>query len=133
MTRINPYYSPTVDKSKLGNSNLGKDDFLKLLITQLSHQNPLEPMDNRELISQMAQFSSLEQMQNLNQQMASLSAINAIGKSVRALDDNQLEVDGTVTGVVFEKGKTSMLIATRGEAGEEVEVKIPMERVFEMR
>ncbi|HAA09629.1 MAG TPA: flagellar hook capping protein, partial [Syntrophomonas sp.] len=46
-------------------STLGKDDFLKLMITQLRYQNPLEPMDNTQYISQMASFSALEQMQNL--------------------------------------------------------------------
>jgi flagellar basal-body rod modification protein FlgD len=45
---------------------LEKDDFLRLLITQLSHQDPLNPMDNEAMVAQLAQFSSLEQMQNLN-------------------------------------------------------------------
>jgi len=50
-----------VDKVK----TLGKDDFLKLLITQLSHQDPTQPMTDQQFIAQMAQFSSLEQMQNI--------------------------------------------------------------------
>jgi flagellar basal-body rod modification protein FlgD len=50
-----------------GNGYLGKDEFLLLLTTQMRHQDPLEPMDSTAMIAQLAQFSSLEQMQNLNE------------------------------------------------------------------
>ncbi|MEC1301639.1 flagellar hook assembly protein FlgD [Lysinibacillus capsici] len=63
------YRKPT---KQTGNSELGKDAFLQLLITQLQHQDPTNPMDDREFISQMAQFSSLEQMQNMTKAMESL-------------------------------------------------------------
>ncbi len=56
--------------------SLGKDDFLKLLITQLSHQDPTRPMSDQEFIAQMAQFSALEQMQN-------------IAKSIDVMNQNQ--------------------------------------------
>lgn len=69
--------------------DLGKDDFLKLLIAQLSNQDPTSPMENTEFIAQMAQFSSLEQMTNMNQEFAKMNsmlvssqAVGTIGKTV---------------------------------------------------
>lgn len=81
---------------------LGKDDFLKLLITQLSNQDPTNPMEDTQFIAQMAQFSSLEQMTNMNQQFEKMTAMlnsseamSVLGKSV------ELNVgDTTTTGIV---------------------------------
>ena len=74
---------------------LGKDDFLKLLMAQLTHQDPMEPMDNSQFIAQMAQFSSLEQMYNVSngftkmaQLMQSSEAAGSLGKRV------ELDVEG---------------------------------------
>lgn len=80
--------SITIEGRKL-QRDLGKDDFLKLLITQLSNQDPTSPMENTEFIAQMAQFSSLEQMTNMNQEFAKMNsmlvssqAVGTIGKTV---------------------------------------------------
>jgi flagellar hook assembly protein FlgD len=57
------------NKAKLENQSLGQDAFLNLMMTQLAHQDPLSPMDNQEMIAQMAQFSSVEQMGLINENM----------------------------------------------------------------
>lgn len=61
--------SKTPFAAENSNGNMDKDDFLKLLITQLQNQNPLEPMNDTEYVSQIANFSTLEQMNNMNKSM----------------------------------------------------------------
>lgn len=87
--------------------SLGKDDFLKLLITQLSNQDPTSPMDNTQFIAQMAQFSSLEQMTNMNQEFGKLNnmlvssqAVGTIGKTVD-VDVGGVKTTGTVDAVTY--------------------------------
>jgi len=105
------FSSYTGETNKTGSSSqLGKDEFLKLLITQLKYQNPLEPMEDKDFIAQMASFSSLEQMQNLNTAISSLvssnqlqQAASLIGKEVSYMattdEGNVALVTGTVGAV----------------------------------
>jgi flagellar basal-body rod modification protein FlgD len=93
--------------ARLASKDLGKDAFLRLLTTQLKNQDPLKPMEDSAFIAEMAQFSSLEQMQNLNKlmeaqtQFASLSqASTMIGKHVTLVTPG--ETSETVKGVVSE-------------------------------
>lgn len=87
--------------------DLGKDDFLKLLITQLSNQDPTSPMENTEFIAQMAQFSSLEQMTNMNQEFAKMNsmlvssqAVGTIGKTV-GITLGDTKTTGVVEAVTY--------------------------------
>ena len=78
------YTSYEPNKPKEYNSNLDKDAFLKILVTQLKYQNPLEPNKDNEFIGQMAQFSSLEQSQNSNKAIRMNSANNMVNKLIKA-------------------------------------------------
>lgn len=85
-------------------NDLGKDAFLQLLVTQLQYQDPTKPMEDREFITQLAQFSSLEQMQNLNKASNESGANAMVGKfvstSVYNAGTGKIEdVGGFVTGI----------------------------------
>ncbi|MBQ3835530.1 MAG: flagellar hook assembly protein FlgD [Treponema sp.] len=92
---------------------LGKDDFLKLLMAQMTHQDPTEPMDNSQFIAQMAQFSSLEQMYNVSSgfnKMASIMQSNEAASTIGKVVD--LDVEGEkVSGVVegFTRGENPQI------------------------
>ena len=106
------------------NDTLGKDAFLKLLIAELSNQDPLNPMEDREFVSQMATFSSLEQMQNMNKTLESMSeankfsAVQYIGKAVaftKGEGEEAQQVAAVVNNVWFDPGGKVILDTTEGE------------------
>lgn len=101
--------------NKRNTGELGKDDFLNLLITQLKYQDPLNPVDDKEFIAQMAQFSSLEQMQNINSSVTKSQAFSLIGKHITAnvVDSETSEskvVTGEVSNVRLNNGKTYVVV-----------------------
>lgn len=78
MSKIDPsLYLSNQPKNRAPSPELGKDEFIKILMTQLQNQDPLNPMEDRDFIAQMATFSSLEQMMNM-------------AKSIDTLVQNQL-------------------------------------------
>ena len=112
------------------NDSLGKDAFLKLLIAELSNQDPLNPMEDREFISQMATFSSLEQMQNMNKTLESMSeankfsAVQYIGKAIAFTSGDGEEAAqkvAIVNHVWFDPNGQVTLDTTEGE--------VPLEKV----
>ncbi len=92
---------------------LGKDDFLKLLMAQMTHQDPTEPMDNSQFIAQMAQFSSLEQMYNVSNGFNKMAQVMRSNEAAGTLDKVvELDVEGqTVSGVVegFTRGENPQI------------------------
>jgi len=106
-------FSATIkNTSSSGASNdLGKDDFMNLLLAELKNQDPTQPMDNTQFLAQTAQFNVLEQMQTLNTSVKSLlnaqqlgQASGLIGKTVEATDADGKVVTGAVTGATMESG-----------------------------
>lgn len=122
MMAIVPYVTDTQTQTQASKSTskknasdeLGKDAFLKLLVTQLSNQDPLSPMNDTEFISQMAQFSALEQMTNLNSSMTATQAAAMIGKIITWAEDGK-EVGGFVSAVRIVNGEPYLVVGEKGD------------------
>lgn len=72
---------------------LGKDEFLKLLVTQLKNQDPLEPMKNEQFVAELAQFNALEQMINLNKSFESMLSMQSLSQASSFIGANIAWVD----------------------------------------
>ena len=95
----------TTKTSVKGSSNLGKDAFLQLLVAQMKYQDPLEPSSDTEWIAQLAQFSSLEEMQNMSSTLSNTQAFTMVGKTVNVVSDGKT-IEGVVDSVTV-KGNTA--------------------------
>ncbi len=121
MTNTSNEFSQAIANNKSDGDDLDKEAFMLLLVTQFQYQDPLNPMEDKEFIAQLSQFSSLEQLMNLNDSMNNLSAvtqgqemINAtsyIGKAVDVSGNviskstNTSTGDVTVTGMLYALGE----------------------------
>jgi flagellar basal-body rod modification protein FlgD len=126
-----PYYSRTnIDNAgSRDTSKLGKDEFLKILITQLKNQDPTQPLQDKEFIAQMAQFTSVEQLTNMSNEMKLLRqsigfASSLIGKEVTwsLINENGEVVDksGVVDSISLKDGIQYAIV--KGE-------KIPLDQI----
>lgn len=110
---------------------LGRDDFLTLLVAQLRHQNPLSPMESADFTAQLAQFSSLEQLFGMNDTLADIQSslatredkniLDYIGKSVK-INDTTIAVKngGTDTGAYTLENRADVTIFIYNNEGQEI-------------
>ncbi|MBQ9486705.1 MAG: flagellar biosynthesis protein FlgD [Selenomonadaceae bacterium] len=138
------------------NNDLDKNAFLKLLITQLENQDPMDPQDNSEFVAEMAQFSSLEQMTNMNESLTKINTLvsnmdtsvlvgqlsGMIGKgvewtnTVESADEEGKPVvttenlSGVITGVTMADGVTKIIVQS-GSQKHTVEI-ADISRVYEL-
>ncbi len=93
----NDITSLTAPQSTTGGPNLDKNAFLQLLVSQMKNQDPLSPQDNTQFIAQLAQFSSLEQMQQLNDNVIGLAALQQSNALMSQLTQSSALLGKTVS------------------------------------
>lgn len=100
----------TQTKTTKANDSLGKDDFLQLLVKQMQYQDPLDPQDNSAYVAQLAQFSSLEQMTNLNTAMNASQANSLVGKGIVWTDAKNDTFTGVVSSIKYTNGAAKLMV-----------------------
>lgn len=105
--------------SSAPSNGLDFQSLLRIILTQLTYQDPLKPMDNFEFVSQLAQFSQLQQSQTLNDQITNLIAAQAamqgtslLGRTVDFTNPSGLTLSGVVKAVSFASGQPQVSIQT---------------------
>lgn len=96
--------STSLTQAIAGNRQLGQEEFLKLLVTQLTNQDPLSPQDDKDFVAQMAQFSSVEGISNMGSSLNRIQAASLVGKTVDASVMNSgssMPITGVVKAVSF--------------------------------
>lgn len=108
-------------------NEMDKDAFLKLLMTQMQYQDPLNPMDNTEFVAQLAQFTSLEQMNNIYKSSSYTQGLSMIGKDVYANVFNEAlkkyeDIEGTVEAVKVVNGNVVLKVGEKDVPIEKVQI-----------
>lgn len=119
-TTVNPvstFNTPSTTQERLPTQVLGQNDFLKLLVAQMTSQDPLSPQKDTEFIAQMASFTSLEQAKMMQKDMAQmrgdqqvLQANSLLGRTVIVQADKETKVTGQVSAVQIEAGKPMVVV-----------------------
>src|SRR6266700_4311221 len=108
---------PASTQDRIPSKVLGQNDFLKLLVTQMTSQDPLNPQKDTDFIAQMAQFSALEQAKTMQQDIAQLrdgeetgQAVGLLGHKVQILDSKKKTITGLVSAVTLEAGTPKITV-----------------------
>lgn len=113
-TAIDPTGSVTASTIKAASSlptkSLGQQDFLNLLVAQLTNQDPLNPQKDTDFVAQMAQFSSLQQATNMQQDIAQMRAEALLGKAVLIQTASGDAITGTVAAVTSQSGSPTIVV-----------------------
>ena len=104
--------------SNSGTSSLGMDAFLQLLVTQLQYQDPLSPMDDKEFVAELAQFSSLEQLTEINSGIEGLASIGTEQQLLGAVNFIGKTIEANGTAVSLEEGSATSVTFTLPDAAE---------------
>ncbi len=104
---LSNYYGSNTTVGGTAEAELGKDAFMKLLVSQLQNQDPTNPQSNEDFIAQLAQFSSLEQMQNLNDSILSLTLLQQSNALMAQLTDSSSLIGQTVNYIDPATGETN--------------------------
>jgi flagellar basal-body rod modification protein FlgD len=91
-------------------STLNQQDFLKLLVSQIQYQDPMNPQSNTDMAAQLAQFTALSQASNTSSSLAMIQANSLIGSQVTVQVDSQNSASGTVSGVTLVSGQPQITI-----------------------
>ncbi|MCR4665793.1 MAG: flagellar hook assembly protein FlgD [Desulfovibrio sp.] len=115
-------FASALSTKKSTGDNMDKEDFLMLLVTQFQYQDPLNPMEDQEFVAQMAQFSSLEQLMNLNTSMEGLTSATDNQQMLNATSyiGKQVTVSGNSIGKVTNTDGTTTISTFRYAFGETV-------------
>jgi flagellar basal-body rod modification protein FlgD len=118
ITPVTILTTPTASTSQVPNpkQQLGQADFLKLLVAQMTSQDPLHPQNATDFVAQLAQFSSLQSSQTMQTDLASLQANNLLGRTVIVNSTNGTMATGVVSAVQMQAGTPEIIVNGQGYA-----------------
>ncbi len=109
----------TTTVAAAGSNALDSDQFMQILMAELTHQNPLEPMDNSEMMSQFTQLNSLQELRSIHTAVDNLSVSNQviylaslIGKTVKVNRPDGNVLEGVVNEVITEKDNPQLMVGS---------------------